>query len=187
MRCNNFDYFYIEILIVFNTWNCQIFMRSLLKSYGYLIQRTVLFFYPPFHKFVNRQIFLYGVTGVVNILFDWALYFSTYNFILRKENLHVGIFTLSPHIAALIMTFPISFSSGFLLQKYVTFSASPLHGKTQIVRYLLVVALNFFINFVGIKLLVDCVHLFPTPSKMIVTVVTVFVSYLLQKRYTFRV
>jgi putative flippase GtrA len=162
-------------------------MRSLLKQYGDFLRRIIVFFHPLFRKVVTEQVFLYGVTGVMNILFDWTIYFFTYNFLLQKENFDLGFFTLSPHVAALTFTFPISFSTGFLLQKYVTFSASPLHGKTQIIRYLLVVAINFLINFAGLKLLVDALHLYPTPSKMIITGFTVIVSYLFQKKFTFKV
>jgi putative flippase GtrA len=161
-------------------------MRNFLKQSGLVLQRLIVFFYPPFRKVVNKQVFLYAVTGGMNVLFDWTLYFSTYNFILQKQNLNLGLTTLSPHVAALTITFPISFSSGFLLQKYVTFSGSPLRGKTQVSRYMVVVALNFLVNFVGIKILVDALHLFPTPSKMIITGFTVILSYLFQKKFTFK-
>ncbi len=162
-------------------------MRNLLKRNGRIIRKIILFFYPFFRKIVPEQVFIYGVTGVLNILFDWIIYFFTYNFLLQKGNLDLGFFTLSPHVAALFITFPISFTSGFLLQKYVTFTASSLQGKTQIVRYMLVVGLNFLINVVGLKLLVDVFHFYPTPSKMIITAFTVIVSYLFQKKFTFKV
>lgn len=162
-------------------------MRNLLKRYGGFARQIIVFFYPLFRKVVSEQVFVYGVTGVMNILFDWSIYFFTYNFLLRKENFDFGLFTMSPHMAALTFTFPVSFTSGFLLQKYVTFTASSLHGKTQIVRYLLVVWMNFMLNFLGLKLFVDVLHFFPTPSKMIITGFTVIVSYLFQKKFTFKV
>ncbi|MFT4073294.1 MAG: GtrA family protein [Dysgonamonadaceae bacterium] len=161
-------------------------MRNTLTQYGIVLQRLISFFYPPFRRVVTLQIFLYGVTGILNILFDWLLYFSTYNFLLAKQNLDLGFFTMSPYIAALTITFPISFSTGFLLQKYVTFSESTLRGATQIIRYMFVVAMNFGINFVGIKVMVNHLHFFPTPSKMLVTVITVLISYLFQKKFTFK-
>lgn len=161
-------------------------MRRELEKCGGSIRQLLEWFYPPFRRVVSRQVFLYGVTGGVNIVFDWVLYFVVYNFVLQKQNLSLPFFTFSPHVAALGISFPISFFTGFLLQKYVTFSASLLRGRTQIIRYLLVVALNLTINFLGIKLLVDVFHFYPTPSKMAVTVVTILVSFLCQKRFTFK-
>jgi putative flippase GtrA len=84
------------------------------------------------------------------------------------------------------MTFPITFLSGFLLQKYVTFTASTLRGHVQLFRYLLVVLANLLLNYLGLKILVDFIGFFPTPSKMIVTIFTTLFSYFSQKRYTFK-
>lgn len=144
------------------------------------------FFYPPFRKYVTLQFFRYGVTGAANMAFDWVLYFITFHFILEKQMLHLGFVTLSSHIAAMVLVFPITFISGFLLQKYVTFTSSELRGRVQIVRYLSVVIANLLLNYIGLKLLVDFLHVFPTPSKMIVTIFTTMFSYFSQKKFTFK-
>lgn len=144
------------------------------------------FFYPPFRKYMTLQFFRYGVTGVANMAFDWILYFVTFHFILEKQMLDLGFETLSSHIAAMVIVFPITFTSGFLLQKYVTFSASEIKGRVQVFRYLTVVLANLLINYIGLKLLVDVVGLFPTPSKMIVTIITTIFSYFSQKKFTFK-
>jgi len=99
--------------------------------------------------------------------------------------LHLGIVTLSSHIASLIIVFPFSSFSGFLLQKYVTFTASELRGHVQLYRYFLVVLSNLILNYLGLKILVDGAGFFATPSKMIVTVITTIFSYFSQKKYTF--
>ena len=41
-------------------------------------------------------------------------------------------------------------------------------------------------SYTGLKLLVDVIGIFPTPSKMIVTIITTMFSYFSQKKYTFR-
>lgn len=130
--------------------------------------------------------FRYGVTGVANMALDWVLYFITFHYILQKEMLHIGFVTISSHIASMFIVFPITFMTGFLLQKYVTFTASQLKGKVQIVRYLAVVIANLLLNYIGLKLLVDFLHVFPTPAKMIITVITTLFSYFSQKTYTFK-
>ena len=107
--------------------------------------------------------------------------------IIFKDNLFdLGFVTFSPHIATLVVTFPVVTISGFLLQKYVTFTTSDLRGHVQLIRYLLIVFANLIINYAGLKLFVEGLHFYPTPSKMIITVFTVIFSYICQKKYTFK-
>jgi putative flippase GtrA len=72
------------------------------------------------------------------------------------------------------------------LQKNVTFTSSDLHSVRQLGRYTLIVAVNLAINYFGLKLCVEILGWYPTPSKMIITLITVIISYLGQKYYTFR-
>jgi putative flippase GtrA len=132
------------------------------------------------------QFFRYGVTGAINLVFDWVLYFLIYNFVLRHEMLDLGFVTISSHIATLGIKFPIVLFSGFLLQKYVTFNYSEIRGGVQLRRYILVVFINLTINYFGLKLFVDGLRFYPTPSNMIVSVFTIGVSYFLQKHFTFK-
>jgi len=161
-------------------------MRKFLTSTGIGIRRMVDYFYPPFRKYMSVEFFRYGATGVANLVFDWFIYFIIFHFILRQQMLPLGFVTLSSHIAALAFSFPISFMSGFLLQKYVTFNNSDLRGKVQLFRYGVVVVANLAINYIGLKLFVDVFGWFPTPSKMAITILATGVSYISQKKYTFR-
>jgi len=159
------------------------------------ISGLIDFFYPPFSRHVSYQVFHYAACGGAVVALDWVLYFLVYNFVLSKQMLHLEIVTLSPHIATLVIIFPVTVLAGFLLQKYVTFTASNLRGRIQLFRYFLVVIANLLINYVGLKILVDGLPIggliiggfdfYPTPSKMLITVFTVIFSYLSQKKFTF--
>ena len=85
-----------------------------------------------------------------------------------------------------LIVFPITLLTGFWLNKYVTFRNSTLHGVRQLIRYILIVLLNLLINYIGLKLLVDILGWYPTPSKMCITLVTILFSYLGQRYYSFR-
>ncbi len=161
-------------------------MRKLFIKISDKISGLIDFFYPPFSPYISCQVFRYAACGGATVLLDWILYFLVYNFVLDKQMLHLKFVTLSPHIASLIIIFPITVLTGFLLQKYVTFTASLLRGHVQLFRYFLVVIANLLINYIGLKLLVDGLHFYPTPSKMIITVFTVIFSYLSQKKFTFK-
>jgi putative flippase GtrA len=161
-------------------------MRKILTKTGLWIQKIIDFTYPLFSRFMPVQLYRYAVCGGVNVVFDWVLYFCVYNGVFKHKLVDLGFIVISPHIASFILVFPVTILSGFFLQKYVTFTASYLRGRVQLIRYLLIVFANLLINFIGLKLLVDGFNFYPTPSKMIITIVTVICSYIGQKKYTFK-
>ena len=127
------------------------------------------------------------------MVLDWVLYFLIYNFVIGHELVYLQSpisdyqLCLTPHIATLCIVFPITLLTGFWLQKYVTFTQSDLHGARQLVRYITIVAINLAINYFGLKLCVEVWGWYPTPSKMVITIITVIISYFGQKYYSFRV
>ena len=165
-----------------------------MKKLAQLITKIIDFFHRPFAKWIPEQMFRYAACGGGNLVLDWILYFLIYNYVIGHEivNLQFTIYNvqfaqaITPHIATLCIVFPITLLTGFWLQKYVTFTQSNLHGARQLTRYILVVALNLAINYYGLKLCVETLGWYPTPSKMLITIVTVVVSYFCQKYYTFR-
>jgi putative flippase GtrA len=94
---------------------------------------------------------------------------------------------LKSYNAALGMAFCITFPLGFLLNRYIVFSGSYLRGFTQLFRYLLIVVINLFLNYVLLNLMVQYFHFYPTVSKIFATVIIVTFSFLSQKHFTFRV
>jgi putative flippase GtrA len=161
-------------------------MNKTLNAIGDAIRTVIDFFYPPFQKYMTLQFFRYGLIGTLNLVFDWFLYFLIYNIVLQHEMLNLGIVTLSSHIAAMTIKIPVVLVSGFLLQKYVTYSSSNLKSRIQLFRYTTVFFINLVINYIGLKILVDSLDFWPTPSNMIVSILTIFISYFSQKHYTFK-
>ena len=170
-----------------------------------IITKIIDFFYPPFRRFMSEQLFRYAACGGGNLVLDWVLYFLIYNFVIGHDliNLQFTIYNLqfsqaiTPHIATLCIVFPITLLTGFWLQKFVTFQ-TPNKGETQnlqtktqsqtpkqLSRYILIVFINLAINYFGLKLCVEILGWYPTPSKMFITLITVAVSYLGQKYFTF--
>ncbi len=159
-----------------------------------IITKIIDFFYRPFRTIMSEQLFRYAACGGGNLVLDWILYFLIYNFVIGHENVilsfsHLPIFSfeqvITPHIATLCIVFPITLLTGFWLQKYVTFTGSNLHGARQLGRYIIIVAVNLAINYFGLKLCVETFGWYPTPSKMFITLITVAISYLGQKYFTF--
>ncbi|HEX3079533.1 MAG TPA: GtrA family protein, partial [Puia sp.] len=145
------------------------------------------FFYPPFRKFIPLQTFRYAACGGFNTVLDIFVFFVSYNFILQKQILHIGsIISLKPHVASFIISFFISFPTGFMLNRYIVFPGSNLHGRVQLFRYFLLVLICIILNYFFIRLFVERFHLYPTVSKIITTAIVVSFSYLTQKNFTFK-
>ena len=144
-------------------------------------------FYFLFRRWLPLKTYRYAVCGGSNLVFDICLYFIFYNFIFAKHNIDLYLVVLSPHIASLFFVFPITFITGFLLQKFITFEKSKLPWKVQIFRYFLVGMGALVLSYICMKILVDLFGFYPTPSKMLTVFVTVTYSYLLQNRFSFKV
>lgn len=158
-----------------------------------IITKIIDFFYRPFRTIMSEQLFRYAACGGGNLVLDWILYFLIYNFVIGHDLVYFQLplttyrLCLTPHIATLCIVFPITLLTGFWLQKYVTFTQSNLHGARQLTRYISIVALNLAINYFGLKLCVEVWGWYPTPSKIVITLITVVISYFGQKYYSFRV
>ena len=124
------------------------------------------------------------------MVLDWVLYFLTYNFVIGHELVYFTLsgysLCLTPHIASLCIVFPITLLTGFWLNKHVTFTQSSLHTARQLTRYIMIVAVNLAVNYFGLKILVETVGWYPTPSKIIITLLTVAISFFGQKYFTFK-
>ena len=165
-----------------------------MQKIAQIITKIIDFFYYPFKNYIPEQLFRYAACGGANMVFDWILYFILYNFVIGHDliNLQFTICNLqfaqaiTPHIATLCIVFPITLLTGFWLNKYVTFRQSSLRTRKQLLRYILIVAINLAVNYVGLKLLVETCGWYPTPSKIFITLITVAISFFGQKYYSFR-
>ena len=144
------------------------------------------FFYPPFRKILPLQTFRYAVCGGSNMLLDITLFYISFNFILQKQILNLGFISLKPYNAALGMSFIITFPLGFLLSKYIVFNGSYLRSHVQLLRYMLIVAVNLFLNYAILNVLVQYLNFYPTIAKAFAIVIIVSFSYISQKHFTFK-
>ncbi len=120
------------------------------------------------------------------MVLDVLLYFVTYNFILHKEMIDLGFYGISAHIGAFLIVFPITFFTGFLLAKYITFTQSNLDGRVQLFRYGLTVSGSILLNYIFLKIFVEIFEMYATLAKIVTTFLVVLYSYYAQKYFTFR-
>jgi putative flippase GtrA len=69
---------------------------------------------------------------------------------------------------------------------YVVFHGSYLRRRIQLVRYFAVALACIFLNYFFLKLFVDVLGWFPTPSMILTAMIVVTFSYLSQKHFSFK-
>lgn len=152
-----------------------------------LLTRIIDWFYPPFRRILPLQLFRYAACGGGNMVFDWVLYFLLYNFVIGHDLVYLPFgLCLTPHVMTLCVVFPITLLTGFWLNKHITFSQSTLQSTRQLLRYMTIVLTNLLIIYVGLKFCVEVLGWYPTPSKMLMTMITVVISFFAQKYFSFR-
>lgn len=152
-----------------------------------ILIRFIGTFYFIFKPFMPLKTYYYAVCGGSNLVLDTLLYFVFYHFVLVKQNVDLGIVVVSPHIASLFFVFPITLTTGFLLNRYITFQDSDLPPKVQFNRYLMVSLGAILMSYVLMKFFVDLLNFYPTPSKFVSVVITVLYSYIFQSKFSFKV
>ena len=151
-----------------------------------LIRLVDWLYITPFKRLVSRDIFAYGLCGGANMALDTLWYFVIYLYIVAERFLDLGVVVVSPHIASLIVVFPITFFTGFWLNRNVAFRATEYKTRGQLIRYALSVLGSIALNYLCMKLFVEHLYIWPTPSKMLTTAVSVVYSFLAAKYFTFR-
>lgn len=161
-----------------------------MHSIHLFVKESVLFiidlFYPLFRKIFTLQTFRYAACGGVNTLLDITLFAINYHIIFREQSVSIGVLTISPHIAALWLAFCFTLPIGYYLNRYVVFQESGLRRRVQLFRFVLVTFLCISLNYVLLKLFVDVLGWYPTPSKVLTTVFVAAFSYTVQTFFFFR-
>ena len=153
---------------------------------SHLIRFIDWIYIKPISRIMSRDTFGYGICGAANMVLDTLWYFVIYHYIVAQRFIDIYFIVISPHIATLIALFPITFFTGFWLNRHVAFRVTHLASRKQLIRYLLSIVVSLAINYVCMKFFVEILNIWPTPSKMLTTAICVIYSYLAARFFTFR-
>lgn len=162
-------------------------MKRIHQTIRQFIFSVLDIFYPLFKRFMPLQTYHYAACGGSNTMLSIFLYFISYNFILKKQIVHLGPIAISAHIMALFLATAITLPIGFYLSMYVVFQGSYLRRRIQFFRYFLVALGCLLLNYVLLKLFVEVFHWYPTLAQMANTAIVVLFSYFSQRHFSFRV
>jgi hypothetical protein len=161
-------------------------MQKIHNNIKAAILAVVDLFYPLFRKFMPLQTFRYAACGGCNTALGLLVYFIAYNYILKKKIVYLGLIAFKPHIAALFFSFFVTFPIGFYLSMFVVFHGSYLRKRIQLLRYFMVVMGCMLINYILLKIFVEQLGWYPTPSQVLTTGIVILFSYFSQRHFSFR-
>jgi putative flippase GtrA len=133
------------------------------------------------------QTYRYAACGGGNTALGVFVFFIGYNFIFEKQIVQTPIIALSPHIAAMILSFLITFPIGFFFARYIVFPGSFMKKRYQLFRYFISTLGSLFLNYINLKIMVDILGFYPTIAQMVNVAIVVTFSYLMQKYFAFKV
>ena len=143
-------------------------------TFALILRRAIDWFYRrPFSCVISETVFRYGACGAITLSVDAVSYALIYHFLVAGRYFDLGFVVMSPHIASLVLVFPITFFTGFWLNRYVAFRTLPVVG-------------SILLNYACMKFLVEVCGLWPTPSKCITSLAVALYSYLAARYYTFK-
>lgn len=161
-------------------------MRKQMHTAKDLILPLIDFFYPPFRRLMNLQTFRYAASGGGNVLLGFLVYFISFRYILQENDLHFGFYAFKAHVAALFLSFCITFPVGFFMSKYVVFSDSKIKGKIQLFRYFMICMFNLALNYILLKIFVERFYVYPVLAQVLTTAIVIIFSYLAQRHFSFK-
>jgi len=145
------------------------------------------FFHPPFAKYISAHNFRYLATGGSTFVLGYLTYYLAYKFLFTTEEVHCLFFTLKRETAALAIDFAFVIPYSFILNRYVVFTHSEVRGRVQLFRFLNLQFINILLNFFMLKFFVEILEIYPTISRLVVSVLIAAFSYLYQHYFTFGV
>ena len=156
-------------------------------SLASIITTAIDFFYvKPLRRVISQQVFRYLACGGTTAVLDAVWYYIIYHYIIRVSFVDLGFVVVSPHIAALCVVFPITFFTGFWLNRNVAFRVADLSSLPQLAKYGLTVVGSIALNYACMKLFVEVCGIWATPSKMLTTAVCAVYSFLAGRYFTFK-
>ena len=145
------------------------------------------FFHPPFKKFISQHNFRYLATGGSTWVLGILIYTISFKYLFLKEETVILSFSLKRETAALVADFMFVIPYSFLMNRYVIFTHSQVRGRIQLLRFLNLNFINILLTYVLQKFFIEIMNVYPTISRVIVSVLIAGFSYLYQHYFTFSV
>jgi putative flippase GtrA len=140
------------------------------------------------NKILQYKLIRYGLSAAIATCVDVGIYYISFNFIYKKEDLHLaGLLVLSAPTASLILSYTCGLITNFTITKYYVFTESDLRGHHQLMRYVMVAVVILFLNYGMMSFLIKTLYWYPTLSRAASAIVIGLLSFIIHKAFSFKV
>lgn len=140
------------------------------------------------HHVFNLKGFRYIISGGSATFVDIGSYFIMYQWVLKKQEVHLSLFTISPHIASFLVSFFLGMVTNFVITKFFVFNhQTNMRKREELLRFVIVSIIVFSGNYILLKFFVETLGIYPTPSRMLSSGIIAVCSFNLHKYFTFKV
>jgi putative flippase GtrA len=161
-------------------------MRRHIHTARDFILPIIDFFYPPFRKLMKKQTFRYAASGGGNLVLGFLVYLFGFKYLFHEKDFQFVFYAFKSHVAALFISFLVTFPVGFFMSKYVVFSDSNLKGRIQLFRYFMICLFNLALNYLFLKIFVEVFHIYPVLAQVFTIAIVVVFSYIAQRNFSFK-
>ena len=154
----------------------------------HIIVGIIDFFHRPFVNLIPTQTFRYLACGGSNTVLNIFLESIAFNHILHGHPVPVyHSLAISPELGAWALSFPITFTAGFIMSRHIVFPESNLHGHKQLFRYALTTITFLLMTVALIEFGKDFLPMInQTVRYTFICIITAVLSYISQRVYTFK-
>lgn len=136
---------------------------------------------------LNHRVVKFFLSAGVATLIDVLIYFVVIKYMLHYQRVVIGVYSASAHNFTLCISYSCGVVINFLLTKYAVFSESTVAGSKQFRRFALIAFLGFFANYGLLRLFVEVIGFYPTPSRIASALSLGVASYYVHKLFTFKI
>jgi putative flippase GtrA len=138
-------------------------------------------------KLYNSKAIRYLITAGVATVVDVIVYFSVFNFLFHKEDLHIAALTIGAPSASLVFSFACGLFTNFMLTRHFVFTTSELKSSVQFGRFVLVAVAVFISNYYLMNFLIKVLDWYPTIARGFSAVTIGVLSFITHKAFSFKI
>ena len=136
-------------------------------------------------KLLRSKAILYFFAAGTATLVDISMYFVSYNFLFKKEDVYFLNYILSAPSVALVISYSCGLIVNFSISKFLVFKESEMRTHKQFFRFVMVAFMVFIANYYLLSFLVRTLQWYPTIGRTVSALVIGVISFLSHKTFSF--
>jgi putative flippase GtrA len=138
------------------------------------------------HKLLKSRVVLYFFAAGTATAVDIGMYFISYNFLFKKEDVHFFNYIFSAPSLALLISYSCGLLINFSISKFLVFKESEVRTHKQFFRFVMVALAVFVANYYLLNFLVRVLHWYPTIGRTASALVIGVLSFISHKTFSFK-